>query len=242
MVLKATLPFVVLMFEASLGGSKMRSCMVTLVDDLRWLAVCDPLATYSLAEWVLFARTNPSAARHLVRKVCDGEAARRVSLSELGGKANIASIYTCFCGTSFPSKAALDGHRVKFHKLDNPANFFAAVSNMCECCRVQFSNRHLLMTHLTRGAHTCLLHHISWGIMISNDQLIDIRRQERILTADREKAGLPQRLAVIPAHRISGPIPRMYSLDGSLVPDTSNLHPFGPQKRKYRTDDYFDFD
>ena len=206
------------------------------------MAACDRTATYTLAQWLSFARTEPAAARRLVRKICDGVEARRISLDELGSKANVATLFTCFCGTSFSSKAALDGHKGTFHKLDNPINYFAAVSNMCECCRVQFSIKHLLMCHLTRGAPTCLFHHIALGLMITDKQLVDIRREERVLRAAREKAGLPQRLAVTPAHRVSGPLTRMFSLDGSLVPDSSNLHPFGPQKRKYGASDFYSFD
>ena len=61
----------------------------------------------------------------------------------------------------------------------------------------------------------------------------DLLRDERVFTNAREVAGLPQNLAEISAFRVPGPLLIIRGFDGSIIPTTSNLHPFGPQKRKY---------
>ena len=61
----------------------------------------------------------------------------------------------------------------------------------------------------------------------------DLLRDQRVLTNAREVAGLPQNLAETPAFRVAGPLWIIHGFDGTIIPTTSNLHPFGPQKRKY---------
>ena len=58
-------------------------------------------------------------------------------------------------------------------------------------------------------------------------------RDERVFTNAREGAGLPQNLAESPAFRVPGPLWKIHGFDGNIVPTSSNMHPFGPQKRKY---------
>ena len=52
-------------------------------------------------------------------------------------------------------------------------------------------------------------------------------------SALREVAGLPQNLAETPACRVPGPLWKIHGFDGNIIPTSSNLHPYGPQKRKY---------
>ena len=74
----------------------------------------------------------------------------------------------------------------------------------------------------------------------------DMLRDERVFTNAREIAGLPQNLVENPAFRVPGPLWKIHGFDGNIVPTSSNVHPFGPQKRKYLpvtpADEYADVD
>ena len=79
----------------------------------------------------------------------------------------------------------------------------------------------------------CLLAAVLRHPPLSDDELVRIRSQERLLEAEREKAGLPRYMAVDTRIRLPGPLPQFFDTDGTMIPHTSNLHPFGPKRRKY---------
>ena len=77
-----------------------------------------------------------------------------------------------------------------------------------------------------------------WKAPISDPELKRIRAAERALELKREHLGLPRYLAETPACRHFGPLRQLFDLQGAEIPDSSNLHPFGPKKRKYWRDDF----
>ena len=231
LLLRAPLELIVLVFHA---GNDTQSWLFALRDDLKWMALCQKDASFSLLEWCVFARANPKGARNLVRKVCSSAGAQSLTVAENKPKlmAMIGS-FTCYCGQAFKSKAALDGHRGTFHRELHPVQHYAHEQNTCLTCLVKFSNRDLLCTHLSRGYGTCWLNMVLKVPPLSVKAVRDMLKDERIHTNAREVAGLPQNLAEIPAFRVPGPLLVIHGFDGSIIPTTSNLHPFGPQKRKY---------
>ena len=139
-----------------------------------------------------------------------------------------------FCGASFKSKAALDGHRGTFHGIEGPKQFYIAGTNACHCCLVKFSNRKLLTNHMRYNTgYICLLNTILKVPPMPAKDLALIRSAERTLEAVREKEGVSRHLAEDASVRLCGPIWPIIDLTGVLVPETSKLHPFGPHKRKY---------
>ena len=64
-------------------------------------------------------------------------------------------------------------------------------------------------------------------------ELREVQQRERIEQSRREKAGLPRFKAESPPVRHYGPLLPIVSLRGDILSTKSNLHPFGPQKRKY---------
>ena len=180
-------------------------------------------------------RDTPKRARTLIRKTCDRVQAKSLTYGETSIAAKkIASSWSCWCGAAYQSKAALDGHRGTAHGISNVATWFAPTDNACGACLVEFSNRSLLLQHLTCSTYgTCLLHAILRNPSVSSEELEVVRKSERKEQSRREKAGLPCYLAEKPPFRRSGPLPQLIGLDGLIISMKSNALFFGPQKRKY---------
>lgn len=103
------------------------------------------------------------------------------------------------------------------------------------CCLVTFSNRKPLAHHLRyRSGWVCLVNTISWHSPLSDLELKQARSIDRVEEARREKRGEERYLAETPAFRSYGPLRPILNLSGHVIPTTSNLHPFGPNRRKYR--------
>ena len=60
------------------------------------------------------------------------------------------------------------------------------------------------------------------------------RTAQRLPEAARGRIGLPRYLADKVKFCVPGPLLPFVNVDGACIEDTSNLHPFGPQRRKYR--------
>ena len=71
---------------------------------------------------------------------------------------------------------------------------------------------------------------------ISDDALDEFRVAERKDELAREKAGLPRFFAETPAVRFFGPLWPILDVDATEIPIASNRHPFGPNRRKYRSE------
>ena len=69
-----------------------------------------------------------------------------------------------------------------------------------------------------------------------DDDIVDFRTADRVQEAIREKAGLPRYLAERLKYRVPGPLWPFVDTDGTVILETSNLHPFGPKRRKYLLD------
>ena len=98
---------------------------------------------------------------------------------------------------------------------------------------VQFDNRGLLSTHLARGSGICWLNMILWVPPLTSTQLADARKASRAIAVVRERTGISATYAEVPVFRVPGPLMVIYDFDSTIVPSSSNRHPFGPQKRKY---------
>lgn len=202
--------------------------------DVVWLSTCIPEAKYTFTEWCRVVRSSPKAARTLIRKACETVAAQSLVVGEASTAVKKPdSAYTCWCGAVFYWLAAYRGHQGTVHQEWTVATWFACTSNTCGCCLVQFSNRALLITHMTRGRGICFLNAVLRRPTITHAELMEIRRTERLAQAKREKVGLPRYQAVSPLIRVSGPLSPIVDLNGDVILDHSNMHPFGPQQRKY---------
>ena len=102
-------------------------------------------------------------------------------------------------------------------------------------CLVQFSNRKLLAHHLRyNSGWVCLLSSVTWMSPLCDEEARRLRTNERVLEHNREINGLSRYLAERPAIRHYGPLRPFYDLQGNRISVFSNLHPFGPNKPKYR--------
>jgi hypothetical protein len=115
----------------------------------------------------------------------------------------------------------------------NVAAYFAPADCVCPCCLVEFSNRTILIQHMSRGSGTCLVNTLLRHKPLKHCELREVQQCERIAQARRERAGLPRFKAESPPVRHCGPLLPIASLKGDILSTKSNLHPFGPQKRKY---------
>ena len=77
---------------------------------------------------------------------------------------------------------------------------------MCLKCLVKFSNRKMLLYHLTRGHGICLLNAIIRTPSLSPDVVRGALKDERVHTLARERAGVSRHLVVVPAFRVVGPL------------------------------------
>ena len=91
----------------------------------------------------------------------------------------------------------------------------------------------MLLYHLTRGSGVCLLNTIVRSPSLPPEVVRGALKDERVHTLARERAGASRHLVVVPAFRVIGPLWKIIDFDGSTVPESSNRHPYGPQKRKY---------
>ena len=169
-----------------------------------------------------------------MRKVSDCASARSLTvLEQKSSVRNLQNSVTCPCGWRGKSVQSLHGHRWSAHGMFAPAQFYAGESNSCGTCLVSFSNRKLLMNHLTRGSGICLLNLLLRRPPLDLDELEAIRKKETADTISRIHKGLPAHLAVSPAFRKCGPLMPLIYTDGSVVDVSDRRHPYGPGKRKY---------
>ena len=121
LALKAPIELLVLVYAAR---KDTKSWYSALEDDLKWMGVCTPQAQFTVQEWFCHARTNPSAARRIVRKACDSQAARSLTLMEAKPRVrSISARATCHCGKSFASATALGAHKTRMHGYVQPAAY-----------------------------------------------------------------------------------------------------------------------
>ena len=147
-------------------------------------------------------------------------------------------LHTCHCCRSFRSKAALDGHRATTHGEASPVYKFCPADAICLCCLVQFDNRKLLEHHLRyRGGWVCLLNAAIWNSPLSEEEVLKFRAADRKVEAFNEKRGLPRYFAEFGAQRYYVPLRRLVGVDGQTIEIGSNLHPFGPKRKKYQRAD-----
>jgi len=231
--LRAPVDLKVLVFAAFRDG---RSWLKALQSDLTWANQCDPDFRYDLSGWFAFAYSEPQKARVMVRRICDSKAARSITIGEhLASITSLQEAHTCFCGRSFPSKPALDGHRATFHGAGAPEYRYCQPTGQCACCLVTFSNRKLLAHHMRyRSGWVCLVNTMRFVAPLSDLELKEARRCDRAVESMREKRGQPRYLADVPAFRSYGPLRQIVNLRGDEIDVSSNLHPFGPKRRKYR--------
>ena len=214
-----------------------RSWIHALMLDLKWLFAVDSNIKFDISEWYHFVRAEPKRARNMIRKACSSDAARSLTLMETSSAvATLCENHVCHCGRKSPSKPALDAHRGTDHGEIDITRRYCQASNVCLACMVAFSNSKLLSSHLRYGSgYMCLLHCIMFQKPLSDIEVAEIRSVERIEEAKREKLKLPRYLADKTKFRVPGPLWPFFDSGGNLVPESSNLHPFGPKKRKYRT-------
>ena len=234
-ILRAPFEVIALIYAAR---KDPKSWFAAFTSDLKWMALCDPDASFTLLQWCRYVRANPKRARTLVRNICDASAARSLTIGEkLPALRELNGVCSCHCGRMFASKAALDGHRASFHLELSTVQWFADPSNVCLSCLVCFSNRSGLCSHLTYGTGVCLLNTLIRMPPLSDDVIRAALKHERISAVARERAGLGTNLVDTPAHRLKGPLWQHIDFDGTFISVKSNRHPFGPQKRKYRVPD-----
>ena len=155
-------------------------------------------------------RDAPKPARSLIRKACESHQAFDLAFGETTAAAKkLDTSWTCFCGASFASKSSLDGHRGTAHGCMNVAAYFAPPDYVCPCCLVEFSNRTLLISHMSRGSGTCLVNTLLRNTpLLTHVELREVQQRERIEQAEREKSGLPRFKAEFPPVRHFGPLCR----------------------------------
>ena len=81
----------------------------------------------------------------------------------------------------------------------------------------------------------CLISCIAFHKPLSTTDDVAIREEERLQEAQREKVGLPRYLAIGAKSRVPSLLWLFFDSNGVVVPESSNLHPFGPNRHKYRT-------
>jgi hypothetical protein len=208
--------------------SDSRSWLAALSKDLEWLGQCAQSAVFTLREWIEFCRTEPKAARRLVRKVCISKEAREVALS-VSSVAREQNTFSCQCGKVLKSKAAYCKHVQFQHGIQPPAAFYAEANGLCRCCLLKFDNRRLLINHLQRGSKLCLLNLLLRVAPLSQESELEERIKSAPVAQAHGKSGVSRSLAVKPALRVSGPLNRLFAIDGNLVPSSHRSHPLGPR-------------
>ena len=73
-----------------------------------------------------------------------------------------------------------------------------------------------------------------WLNPLSDMEVRRIRTAERAQEHSREVQGLPRYMADRPAISHYGPLRPFYDVQGARIGETSDLHSFGPHKRKYQ--------
>ena len=218
------------LIESARGGE--RSWLSAVEDDLAWLSFCVEDTKFSLQAWFEKCRIEPGAARALVRKACDSEQARSLSLAEL--KPSVARLegqYTCFCGASLKSVTALASHKFSKHGIGNPIAKYATPDNHCMTCLLVFDNRTLLINHLV-ASRICSLNMLLRVPPLSIEEDEEARADASTVVRSRNKAGVAPSKAIQAVFRMHGPIWRLVDLDGNHVPWTSSCHPCGRGRGK----------
>ena len=87
---------------------------------------------------------------------------------------------------------------------------------------MKFDNRRLLINHLQR----LLLLRVA---PLSHESEVEERGKSAPAAQEKEKSGVSRSLAVKPALRISGPLNRLFAINGNLVSSSHRSHPLGPR-------------
>jgi hypothetical protein len=87
---------------------------------------------------------------------------------------------------------------------------------------LKFDNRRLLINHLQR----LLLLRVA---PLSHESEVEERGKSAPAAQEKEKSGVSRSLAVKPALRISGPLNRLFAINGNLVSSSHRSHPLGPR-------------
>ena len=169
-------------------------------------------------------RSDPTAARRVVRKACDSKAARSLTIAET--RPNICAISTrstCHCGKLFNSAKALAVHRTRMHGYRQPAHFYAGGDMICHCCLLQFGCRQHHVTHLAEKSPLCLLNTLLRCPPLSREEETVLRLQASEIK-NREAPS---------AYRISGPTWPVIDLKGDILHGLSRFHPAGRGRGKH---------
>ena len=177
-------------------------------------------------EWFTLCRSDPKLARRTVRKACESDEGRRVSLSQLSTPVQrMAASFSCPCGKVCRSKAAYAAHQASVHGKISPVRWFARADGLCEACGLCFSNRILLCNHLRAGSPLCLL-----SVLLRVPHFTDQEEKveaETALEATRanQRQGNHASASSLPAYRRPWVPWKFFDLHSRHVPLDSPLHP-----------------
>jgi hypothetical protein len=221
LALRAPIELLVLIYAAR---SDCKSWYAALSDDIAWMALCTPAAKFTVQSWFAFAQAEPTAARRVVRKACDSQPARSLTLAESRPRVCSISVRaTCHCGKSFASATALGAHKTRMHGYVQPAAYYAGEDAICHCCLLQFGCRHHLVQHLAAKSPLCLLNTLLRCPPLSVEEEAAIRSRA---------AGVQHRDAPA-AFRLHGPTWAVVDLRGDTLHGLSRLHPAGRGRGKH---------
>ena len=97
----------------------------------------------------------------------------------------------------------------------------------------------LLSPHFRQsGTSADTSHERQRRLLVELAELSDVRTVDSEEMAANIKSGRDKHHAKFPVSRGFGPLYPIYGLDGLVVMETDNRHPFGPQKRKYQRVDF----
>ena len=231
---KAPIEVLVLIYAAR---NDAKSWLRALQDDIRWLGKCDPKAVFTDSEWFTFCRASPKAARTLIRKICDSDGARSLTLGEV--KPAVRRLELCFscpCGWTGKSVQAFWQHKRLAHGEHSPAQHYIDSTNTCLCCNLAFSSRELVRNHLVRSQF-CFLNVLLRVPPLSMEELTAAKEHENALIRSRIRSGLPAHHAKDPPRRKLGPLWPLITLQGESIDIFNKRHPHGPSGRRYLAED-----
>ena len=210
-----------------------KSWVRALADDIAWLGKCDDKSVFTNGEWFTFVQQAPKAARTLIRRVCDGKAARSLTFGETSpAVCKLGQNFSCPCGWSGKSKGSFMLHKQLAHGQRSPSQSYIDETHACFCCLLKFSTRELARNHLVRSKH-CFINVLLRVPPLSSEELAAISKAENAAVRARIKAGLPAHHAKAPPKRMYGPLWPLITLQGNFISPGSKAHPHGPSGRRY---------
>ena len=106
--LKASFELLSLLF---LSRGDRRSWLRAVVSDLEWMERVSSKFAFTPQEWFSFCQSDPAAARRLIRKVCESQAALIQTVAEFRPSISRSKSYTCHCGRVCKSLGGLATHK-----------------------------------------------------------------------------------------------------------------------------------